>query len=35
MRTLIKQLVMFAFNHGFISGATVLRLFAKFDLWSA
>ena len=34
-RTVFKQVVMFAYNRGWISGATVTRAFSRFDLWSA
>jgi hypothetical protein len=35
IRSTIKRTVMRGYNHGFIDGKTVLRLFARFDLWSA
>lgn len=34
-RTVLKRLVMFTYNQGWISGATVVRAFTRFDLWSA
>lgn len=34
-RTVLKRLVMFAYNRGWIAGTTVLRAFKRFDLWGA
>jgi len=35
MKTIIKRIVMRAYCLGWIRGETVLRMFARFDLWSA
>ena len=34
-RTVLKHVVMFAYNRGWISGTAVTRAFSRFDLWSA
>ncbi len=34
-KAMIKLATMWAYNHGVISGATVVRVFTRFDLWSA
>lgn len=34
-RTALKQVVMFAYNHGWISGVAATRVFVRFDLRSA
>lgn len=35
MKSLLKRVVMWAHNHGLVSGSTVLRIFSRFDLWNA
>lgn len=35
MRTTIKRAVMWLYCREYIKAQTVLRMFAKFDLWSA
>lgn len=35
MKSIIKNAVMQAYCRGWIRGTTVLRMFARFDLWSA
>jgi hypothetical protein len=35
MRTVIKKATMLAHNHGFLSAGAVVRIFARFSLWSA
>lgn len=35
MRTILKNIVMGLFNLGLISDMTVVRLFKRFNLWSA
>ncbi len=33
MKSILKSLVMSAYCRGWIRGETVLRMFARFDLW--
>lgn len=35
IRTAIKQSLMWFYNHHFVKGSTVLRLFDKYQLWNA
>lgn len=35
MKSLLKRVVMALYLRDLISGATVTRVFARFDLWSA